>query len=143
MHAHTNPENPMADTNLQLDSAQPANTPQSAEMAGFSPVAAAQAAPTHDQIARRAYEIYVRNGRIDGRCQRNWEQAERELRTPSEISAAPNVGAGPRNSGDDSPLGARLTIDPRKGRSDPRVPRTSSVDRAERLRAAQNVWPHS
>ena len=36
--------------------------------------------PTHDQIARRAYDIYaVRHGSQPGHCQENWLQAEREL----------------------------------------------------------------
>jgi hypothetical protein len=36
--------------------------------------------PTHDDIARRAYEIYIKNGRRQGQCERNWQQAENELR---------------------------------------------------------------
>jgi hypothetical protein len=35
--------------------------------------------PTHDQIAQRAYEIYVRGGRVEGRGQEDWLQAEHEL----------------------------------------------------------------
>ena len=35
---------------------------------------------THDQIAERAYDIYVQNGRQKGQCQQNWEQAEIDLR---------------------------------------------------------------
>jgi len=34
---------------------------------------------THDQIAERAYDIYVQNGRHEGQCQENWEQAENDL----------------------------------------------------------------
>ena len=37
-------------------------------------------APTHDQIARRAYEIYCAGGCVKGRCVQNWQQAEREQR---------------------------------------------------------------
>jgi hypothetical protein len=37
------------------------------------------AAPTHDEIAGRAYEIYVENGRQEGQCEQNWHQAEYEL----------------------------------------------------------------
>ena len=33
-----------------------------------------------DQIAQRAYEIYERDGRRDGRDMDHWLQAERELR---------------------------------------------------------------
>ena len=35
---------------------------------------------THDQIAERAYDIYVQNGRQEGQCQQNWKQAENDLR---------------------------------------------------------------
>jgi hypothetical protein len=36
--------------------------------------------PTHNEIAKRAYEIYIKNGRRQGQCERNWKQAENELR---------------------------------------------------------------
>ena len=36
--------------------------------------------PTHDEIARRAYEIYIKNGLRQGQCERNWQQAENDLR---------------------------------------------------------------
>ena len=35
---------------------------------------------THAQIAERAYDIYVKNGRHENQCQQNWEQAESDLR---------------------------------------------------------------
>lgn len=35
--------------------------------------------PSHDDIARRAHEIFIESGRISGRCTENWLQAEREL----------------------------------------------------------------
>jgi len=35
---------------------------------------------THEQIARRAYEIYLTRGGEPGREQEDWLQAERELR---------------------------------------------------------------
>ena len=35
--------------------------------------------PSHDQIARRAYEIWVQSGYVAGRDRENWAQAEREL----------------------------------------------------------------
>jgi hypothetical protein len=37
--------------------------------------------PTHDDIAKRAYDIYVERGRKQGQCEQNWHQAELELRT--------------------------------------------------------------
>jgi hypothetical protein len=40
---------------------------------------AARPFPTHEQIARRAYEIWVQSGCVTGRDAENWAQAEREL----------------------------------------------------------------
>jgi hypothetical protein len=39
----------------------------------------AVAAPTHEQISKRAYEIYLKSGCQEGHCRANWEQAEQEL----------------------------------------------------------------
>ena len=36
--------------------------------------------PTHEEIAKRAYEIYVKGGRKDGQSKQNWQQAEIDLR---------------------------------------------------------------
>jgi hypothetical protein len=36
-------------------------------------------APSHDDIARRAYEIYVKKGCQQGQCKQNWRQAEQDL----------------------------------------------------------------
>jgi hypothetical protein len=35
---------------------------------------------SHDGIAHRAYEIYLRSGMREGRCTHNWYQAEYDLR---------------------------------------------------------------
>jgi hypothetical protein len=37
--------------------------------------------PTHEQIACRAYEIWLQSGCVPGRDSENWAQAERELST--------------------------------------------------------------
>jgi len=37
--------------------------------------------PTHDVIAHRAYDIYIRSGSKQGHCKQNWQQAEVELQT--------------------------------------------------------------
>ncbi len=36
--------------------------------------------PSREEIAKRAYEIYVESGCVEGRCEQNWHLAERELR---------------------------------------------------------------
>jgi hypothetical protein len=41
--------------------------------------------PTHDQIARRAYEIFDKNGRVPGQDVQNWLEAERQLVTAIEL----------------------------------------------------------
>ena len=38
----------------------------------------------HDQIAARAFEIYLRNGCQPGQDEQNWLQAEKELRQTSQ-----------------------------------------------------------
>jgi hypothetical protein len=37
--------------------------------------------PTHEDIAKRAYDIYVKGGHKEGQCKQNWHQAEHELLT--------------------------------------------------------------
>ena len=38
-----------------------------------------QPKPTHDEIARRAYELFEKNGRIPGHDVENWLKAEQQL----------------------------------------------------------------
>ena len=47
--------------------------------------------PTHQEIERRAYEIYVANRRAEGRSDENWLQAEHQL---AAYAAASPVTAG-------------------------------------------------
>jgi hypothetical protein len=42
--------------------------------------APARTGPTHEQIARRAYEIFQARGGQPGNPEQDWHQAERELR---------------------------------------------------------------
>lgn len=41
---------------------------------------AASAASAHEEIAKRAYQIYVEKGRPQGQSQQHWLQAEQEKR---------------------------------------------------------------
>ncbi len=43
---------------------------------------------THEQIAKRAYEIYLRSGSLPGRDEENWIAAETELRREIETAQA-------------------------------------------------------
>lgn len=36
-------------------------------------------APTTEQIAQRAYQLYLERGCVDGYAEQDWKQAEREL----------------------------------------------------------------
>ena len=42
--------------------------------------------PSHEDIARRAYDIYVKKGRPQGQCKQNWWEAERELNMQDQAS---------------------------------------------------------
>jgi hypothetical protein len=39
------------------------------------------AKPSHEAIAHRAYDIYVKTGSQQGHCRENWQKAEAELQT--------------------------------------------------------------
>jgi hypothetical protein len=47
-------------------------------------VTTATSIPTYEDIAKRAYEIYIANGCKEGQCKQNWQQAEQELKNQSE-----------------------------------------------------------
>lgn len=61
--------------------------------------AVAGPAPSHGDIARRAYDIYLTSGCLQGRCQQNWQQAERELRRLAATAAAPSPAAPATRTG--------------------------------------------
>lgn len=52
-----------------------------------SQIASVAVTPAHKEIARRAYEIYIENGRLQGQSEQYWLQAEHELknRTDQEL----------------------------------------------------------
>jgi hypothetical protein len=47
---------------------------------------AAKSGPTHDQIAQRAYEIYLERGATPGDPMQDWLRAEMELCAPAKKS---------------------------------------------------------
>lgn len=53
---------------------------------------------SQEAIARRAYAIYVANGRRDGRAREDWLQAERELQ--DEVSGTSNGESRPQGPSD-------------------------------------------
>ncbi len=50
--------------------------------------------PSHQDIASRAYAIYVKNDCKEGRCDENWRQAESDLRSqnPPDIKTQQDCG---------------------------------------------------
>jgi hypothetical protein len=49
--------------------------------AGAAPKLARVPLPTHDEIARRSYEIYLERGSVDGHDADDWARAEAELKS--------------------------------------------------------------
>jgi hypothetical protein len=45
-------------------------------------------APNHDEIRRRAYEIYLERGRLPGQELEDWLQAEREIESAAHFMRA-------------------------------------------------------
>lgn len=65
-------------------------TKNGSEATSHTAVAASSTAAgttTHDQIAQRAYDIYVSKGCQQGHCQQNWRQAEHDLKHPVHTTA--------------------------------------------------------
>jgi hypothetical protein len=67
----------------QLPAPQQIKTPQvpvPQQAYGFPrPKSGSTVKPTNQDIAKRAYEIYVKKGCQSGQCEQNWTQAEQEL----------------------------------------------------------------
>ena len=51
-----------------------------------TPVPVTHTAVTHDDIARRAYEIYLEKGCLQGQSEQNWQQAEQEQKNRSTVT---------------------------------------------------------
>jgi hypothetical protein len=48
----------------------------------------ADGTPSHEEIASRAYELYISRGRTDGHDVGDWLEAERQIRDAAESSRA-------------------------------------------------------
>lgn len=60
---------------------QPAEARPSAPQVSRARVIEPAGAPSHEQIARRAYEIWMGRGMPDGTDHENWLEAEKQLRS--------------------------------------------------------------
>jgi len=58
--------------------------------------------PTHHEIACRAYDIYIKTGRVQGQCKQNWSLAEKSLHEQNMAACQFNQsgsGASTKNAG--------------------------------------------
>ncbi len=86
---------PRTSTPQQPSAPAPAHAENSARLS-TRPANAPDAASTdHDQIARLAYEIYLKNGRQPGQCRENWQQAQRELERQKSPAGYPEAQESP------------------------------------------------
>ena len=87
------------------------------------PESAVPQAPSHDEIARRAYELFVNKGCVQGQDRQDWFQAECELRgsTADAPCAKPEaVPASLRSESQDAAkdsAGTMPSVNCRKGRN--------------------------
>ncbi len=70
----------MARTNTRTNSPATQTTPPPQTNNTTNTAKASTQGPTHEQIARRAYELYLARGATDGHAEQDWMQAERELK---------------------------------------------------------------
>jgi DUF2934 family protein len=66
--------------NRSIEGSRPANDAQPPITAPAAATPQAAAAPTHDDIARRAYQLYLQRGSADGQEVDDWLRAEQDLR---------------------------------------------------------------
>lgn len=82
MSNHQRPDRTSHENHAQADLNAARNALAAMETPGHSADAAVHTEADHDKheaISQRAYEIYEESGRTEGRCDRNWDQADREL----------------------------------------------------------------
>ena len=57
------------------------SAPKAVKAAPSKAAIAATPVPTHDQIAKRSYELYLERGSVDGYASQDWIRAETELKS--------------------------------------------------------------
>jgi hypothetical protein len=70
----------MAKANMNKGATAPNRQPQSMQQQNTAAPKPQQATPDHEQISRRAYELFLARGGVHGHHEQDWQQAERELR---------------------------------------------------------------
>lgn len=66
----------------------PSNRPRKAASSDAQAATTTSKPPTHDEIAARAFQVYVKKGRPEGRDTENWLEAESELHRERGIRSA-------------------------------------------------------
>ena len=70
---------PVVQAQAQAQTPKESKTESKPTIKESKPAEAARATPSHEQIARRAYELYLARGGEHGRHDDDWSQAERDL----------------------------------------------------------------
>jgi hypothetical protein len=73
-------ENDVRHTKSGVTPLRPASTPSPSAKAATRPNPAPAKGPTHEQIARRAHEIWIKSGCKHGQDRQNWLDAEAQLK---------------------------------------------------------------
>ncbi|HXT13718.1 MAG TPA: DUF2934 domain-containing protein [Candidatus Angelobacter sp.] len=72
--------------------------------------------PTHEQIARRAYEIFVERGQPEGKDLDHWLEAESQLRAAAQPSRSSQT-ASSQSASSSSPIRSAQMTAPSNGRT--------------------------
>lgn len=72
-------QNAKTSTTNEKETAKVSATPPAKPATASNTTTPVRAGPTHEQIARRAYEIFLARGGHPGNPEHDWVQAEREL----------------------------------------------------------------
>jgi hypothetical protein len=73
--------------------------------------------PTHEQITRRAYEIFIERGQPENRDLEHWLEAEKQLRATGQTKNAKPVSATSSANTTPSPMRATQPVAASNGRS--------------------------
>jgi hypothetical protein len=91
-HANWNPERKDVFMNTVMNKPKKSQVPAPQQVYDISrPKSGSTVKPTNQDIAKRAYEIYVEKGCQQGQCEENWKQAERELKKGLKIISAQHL----------------------------------------------------
>jgi hypothetical protein len=96
-----------------------------------SPLSASTTAqpPTHEEISRRAQELWEKYGRPEGRDEDIWLEAERELQRNATGPSTPAVAPAPTSASATATPAATATVSPAPTRAPQRPSRAAASPR--------------